>query len=155
MVPKSNGPLFKTEPAAMVSELEDAGLYVARERIIVLTGGKGPPTEKNQIPVERGSWKPRKGGGFLFGEKTQDHMTITNSIAFVAYPMRRWFSYTKGHTDWDQLAEDGRGRFEKIMKKHGYLVGSWGGNPLNVDYNKEYPDGRAVTFMWNGNPYHI
>ena len=42
-------------------------------------------------------------------------------------------------------------KMEAIFQRNGYLVGSVGGTPANMDYSS--PDGQVI-FSYIGNPFH-
>ena len=98
----------------------------------VLIDGKGPPWRFKSVPVN------------------DEH------LLYAVFPREGWREHAlacveRNDKSWVKESPLMAEKMEAIFQRNGYLVGSIGGTPANMDYSS--PDGQVV-FSYIGNPFH-
>jgi hypothetical protein len=98
----------------------------------VLIDGKGPLRRFKSVPVN------------------DEH------LLYAVFPREGWREHAlacveRNDESWVKESTLMAEKMEAIFQRNGYLVGSIGGTPTNMDYSS--PDGQVV-FSYIGNPFH-
>ena len=133
----------------LIQELHQAGLHVTSGEgefavlklrpyrtkgghTTVLIDGKGPPRRFKSVPVN------------------DEH------LLYAVFPREGWREHAlacveRNDKSWVKESTLMAEKMEAVFQRNGYLVGSIGGTPANMDYSS--PAGQVV-FSYIGNPFH-